>query len=147
MAKPRGRPFPPGNKAGTGRPPGSRNKATKAAQGLFAEFSEPVSKKCLSMALQGDSTALRLCMERILPAHKSIPLQFKMPKVQSLRDLPAAANALLQAIAKGNLTPNEGERMVGLLEKYRQMLVTADLVPRVETLEEQNRNADPHEGA
>jgi hypothetical protein len=32
--------------------------------------------------------------------------------------------------------------MVGLLEQYRQMLVTADLVPRVETLEEQKKNAD-----
>jgi hypothetical protein len=73
MAKARGRPFPPGNAAGSGRPTGSRNKTTQATQGLFSEY-EPVTKKCVALAMQGDSTAIRLAMERILPARKSAPL-------------------------------------------------------------------------
>jgi hypothetical protein len=143
MAKARGRPFPPGNTASSGRPPGSRNQATQAAQGLFSENSEAVSKKCLVLAMQGNSTALRLCMERVLPACKSMPSQFKLPKVRGLADLPKAAEAILQAVANGELTPDQGERMMALLERYRAIRETAELVPRVETLERQNKIRKP----
>jgi hypothetical protein len=139
MAKARGRPFPSGNIAGSGRPTGSRNKATQAAQGLFSEHSEAVTKKCLVLAMQGDSTALRLGMERILPVRKSAPLQFKLPKMRSLADLPKAAHAILAAIAKGQLTPEEGERVMALLERYRDIVVTAEILPRVEVLEQQSQ--------
>jgi uncharacterized repeat protein (TIGR03803 family) len=94
MAKARGRPFPTGNAAGSGRPTGSRNKTTQAAQGLLSEYAEPVTKKCLTMAMHGDSAAMRLVMERILPARRSAPLQFKLPKMK-LSDIPKGAQAIL----------------------------------------------------
>ena len=146
MAKARGRPFPPGNTASSGRPLGSSNKATQAAQGLFSQHSEAVSKKCLVLAMRGDSTALRLSMERVLPARKSMPLQFKLPKVRSVADLPKAADAILQAVAKSELTPDEGERMMALLERYRAIGETADLVPRVEKLEDQQQSRNTAAG-
>ena len=139
MAKSRGRPFPPGNTASQGRPPESRNKATRAVQELFSQNGVAVSKKCLLMAMNGDSTALRLCMERVLPARKSLPLQFKLPKMQSAAELPQAAQAILQAVAKGQLSPDEGAAVMALLETYRETLVTAEIAQRVEILEKDNR--------
>lgn len=143
MGKPRGRPFPAGNTASRGRPPGSRNKTTQAAQALFSENSEAICKKCLVLAMQADSTALRLCMERILPASKSSPVHFKMPKIRGLADLAKASQAILQAIANGELTIDEGQSMMALLERYRTIGETAELVPRLELLEEQYKSRNP----
>jgi hypothetical protein len=139
MAKARGRPFSPGNAAGSGRPTGSRNKATQAAQGLFAEYAEPVTKKCVALAMQGDSTGMRLAMERILPARRSAPLQFKLPKMKSLSDIPKGAHAILTAVAEGQLTPDDGDRVMALLERYGRILETTGILPRLEVLESLER--------
>jgi len=63
----RGRPFEAGNKFGRGRPRGSRNKTTVLAQELLESHAEPVVRKALMMAIQGDTAAMKLCMDRILP--------------------------------------------------------------------------------
>ncbi len=66
----RGRPFAKGrsgNPACSG-PLGSRNKATMAARMLLAGEAEALTRKAVELALTGDPTALRLCLERILPA-------------------------------------------------------------------------------
>jgi Family of unknown function (DUF5681) len=50
-----------------GRRRGSRNKATLAAAVLLAGESEALTRRAVEMALGGDPTAMRLCMERVLP--------------------------------------------------------------------------------
>ena len=39
----RGRPFPPGNKFGRGRPKGSKNKRTQAAESYWRNIARPFS--------------------------------------------------------------------------------------------------------
>ena len=65
-AQVRGRPFPKG-RSGTpaGRRLGSRNKATLAAQKLLAGEAEALTRRAVEAAFAGDSTAMRLCLERI----------------------------------------------------------------------------------
>jgi hypothetical protein len=66
--KPRGRPFKKGVSGNpAGKPPGSRNRTTLAVQALLDGEAERLTRKCVELALQGDSTALRLCMERLVP--------------------------------------------------------------------------------
>jgi hypothetical protein len=132
MPKPRGRPFQPGNETGRGRPRGSRNKSTAAAQELLGENGADVIRKCLRMAKQGDPTALRLCMERILPARKSPTVRFKLPRIRSVADLPGAMDSIMQAIAKGRLTPGEGQQILALVDNSRRVLETEErLRPKV----------------
>ena len=133
MAQPRGRPFQPGNTAGRGRPAGSRNKVRLAAQELLSEYSEPIVKKWFAMVGQGNSTALRLAIERILPTRKTV--HFRLPKIQSLADLRAAGQAVLQALAKGQLTAEEGDAILKMLNSYRELLESTDLEPRLQALE------------
>jgi len=68
-----GSPFQPGNRFGRGRPQGSRNKATIALQKMLDGCGESITRKCALMAMQGDPTALRLCMERLIPPPKRSP--------------------------------------------------------------------------
>jgi|SRR6476469_5365777 len=61
-AKTRGRPFGQGN---PGRPKGSRNKSTLAAEALLEGEAEVLTRRAVERALQGDIQALRLCLDRL----------------------------------------------------------------------------------
>jgi hypothetical protein len=79
----RGRPWVKGQSGNpAGRPKGSLNKSTisarKLAQKFLNEAVEPVFQKLVEMAQQGDPQALRLVVERILPAMKA----FEEPKIR-----------------------------------------------------------------
>jgi hypothetical protein len=54
--------FAEGN---SGRPHGTRTRATRAAEALLDGESEGLTRKAIELALGGDTTALRLCLERI----------------------------------------------------------------------------------
>jgi hypothetical protein len=70
MSQVRGRPFQPGNTFGRGRPAGSRNKSTYALQSMLDQHAEVILKTAARMALQGDKSAIRLCIERLLPVRR-----------------------------------------------------------------------------
>ena len=59
----RGRPFEPGQSGNPlGRPKGSRNKTTLLAESLLDDQSEPIIRKVIEKALQGDFSRLaHLC--------------------------------------------------------------------------------------
>ena len=76
----RGRPFPPGN---PGRPKGARHKATQAIQALLDGEGEALTRKAIELALAGDATALRLCMDRILPALRERPVVVELPPLRA----------------------------------------------------------------
>ncbi|MGI9074181.1 MAG: hypothetical protein ACR2JB_23360, partial [Bryobacteraceae bacterium] len=83
----RGRPFRPGNQHGRGRPEGSRNKASLAIQALLDGECEAITRKAVEMAKSGDTTAMRLCLERLLPTMKDRPLRIDLPVVKSTGDV------------------------------------------------------------
>ena len=51
----------------TGRPKGSRNKATLAIESLLHGQAEALAQTAVLKALEGDRVSLRLCMERKAP--------------------------------------------------------------------------------
>ena len=53
-----------------GRPRGARNKATIAAEALLDGEAEAITRKAIELAKTGDITAIRLCLERIIPARR-----------------------------------------------------------------------------
>ena len=50
-----------------GRPKGARNKTTNMAETLLEGQAKALVQKAVSMALSGNTTALRLCIERLIP--------------------------------------------------------------------------------
>ena len=85
--------FSAGN---SGRPKGSRNKARIAIEGLLRGQAEALTKTAVTRALEGDSVALRLCMERIAPAPKDQPVSFSFPTMNNALDASEAAGSLRQ---------------------------------------------------
>ncbi|MCZ6802990.1 MAG: DUF5681 domain-containing protein [Proteobacteria bacterium] len=124
----------------TGKPKGARNKATLAALELLEGEAKNLSRKALEMALAGDTTALRLCLERIVPPTKERPLQdFELPVVSDAKSALDALNTIAQCLAGGELLPGEAATLCNLLEQYRKHFETTELQQRIEALEEKSR--------
>jgi Family of unknown function (DUF5681) len=118
-----------------GRPKGALNKTTLATQALLDEEAEALTRKAVELAKTGNPMALRLCLERVLPPRKDRPINFTMPKVEGAHDLPKVLGAILEAVAKGEITPGEGQTLTTMMEAYRKGLETADFDARLTILE------------
>ena len=117
-----------------GRPKGSRNKATLAIESLLQGQAEALTQTAVKKALEGDSMALRLCMERIAPAPKDQPVSFSLPKMHNALDASEAAR-VLTAVSEGELTPIEATRVMGLIDSYRRTLELTEIEERLQALE------------
>lgn len=137
MNKSRGLPFPPGNRLGRGRPKGSRNKEKSPGQNLLDEYAQHLTRKCVAMALQGDRSAMRICMDRISPARQDACIRMNLPSIKTVQDVDKAADKVTQGIRRGNITPIEGGRMMNILESRSRVIETVDLERRLEKLEEE----------
>jgi len=118
-----------------GRPKGARNRTTRTVEVLLAGQSEALTQKAVDMALGGDTTALRLCLERIAPPRKDVPVSFELPVIENAQTAAEAAQAVLSAVAQGEITPLEGASVMGLIENYRRILEATDLEHRLQALE------------
>ena len=130
--------FSPGN---PGRPAGARNKTSRAIEQLLDGEAEGLTRKAIELALAGDTTALRLCLERIAPGRKDNPVEFELPAMEGAEDASQAAGAVLAAVSRGELTPLEGASVMGLVENYRRTLELTEIELRMSQLEEVYRVA------
>jgi hypothetical protein len=102
---------------------------------LLEGQAEALTQKAVELALSGDTTALRLCLERVAPPRKDAPVQFKLPQMATARDAARAAGAALEAVSEGELTPSEGAQVMALVDAFRRTLETTELEARVAALE------------
>ena len=125
--------FAPGN---PGKPKGSRHRATQALEQLMDGSAEALTQKALDLALEGDVTALRLCIERIASPRKDTSVTFDLPSMKTAAEAAGAASAILDAVAQGELTPLEGASVMALVENFRRVLETSEIESRISALEE-----------
>ncbi len=131
--------FAPGN---PGRPRGARHRVTRAVEALLEGEAEALTRKAIEAALGGDTTALRLCLERIAPAPRDRTVELDWPKVEAASDVPAALAAIIAAVAEGAITPGEGAALAALLERFRGAYELADIESRLRALEDTHANQD-----
>ena len=109
--------FKPGHSGNpNGRPKGSLNATTLAAQALLDGEAEILTRKAIELAKGGDLAALRLCIDRLVPPRKDRPVPFDLPKIESARDAANAISAVLTAVSTGDLTPAEASDVTRLLD-------------------------------
>ena len=130
-----GRPFAKGRSGNPGgRRRGSHNKATLAAAALLAGESEALTRKAVEMALAGDPTAMRLCMERVLPPCRERTVKFSLPPIKvapagetcgpTAEDVSRAMNAVTSALARGEITPGEAETIAEVVDTFVRAIET-----------------------
>ena len=124
--------FAPGN---PGKPKGSRHRATQAIEAMLEGQQEALTQAAIDKALEGDVTALRLCLDRIAPARKDAPVSFDLPTIETAEDAAKAARAILKAIAEGDVTPLEAATVMAVVEQFRRTLETTEIERRITALE------------
>ena len=149
-AQKRGKPFPPGNRSGKGRPVGSRNKTTLACEELMEEEGEAITRKAIEMAKQGDHVAMKLCMDRYYPPRRERRLKLELPDIQTAGDVHTALRTVVQEAAQGNITTGQAEHLAKVLEFGRRAIETEDLANRIAELEnkvKENEESDERRAA
>jgi hypothetical protein len=124
--------FASGN---SGKPKGSRHRATRAALAMLDGQSEALTAKAVELGLGGDVTALRLCLERIAPPRRDAPVTFALPALTCAADAARAAAAILAAVSDGELTPTEGGSIMALVETWRRTFELTQIETRLSALE------------
>lgn len=131
--------FKPGNPGGPGRPAGSRNKATLMLDHLAGSEGAAVLQAVIASAKGGDMTAARLILDRVWPARKSRTVSLPLPTITTAEDVLRAIGAVVDAVAAGKITPDEGAAVAGILENKRRIIETVGLEHRLTALEEGRR--------
>jgi hypothetical protein len=102
-------------------------------QELVTERAGPLTQKVIELAMAGSERCLLLCLDRILPQHR--PIDFKLPAINSVEEMPAAMAAVTSAVTEGKLTAEAALQFARLLESYAQVLKTHDFAARLDALE------------
>jgi hypothetical protein len=129
----RGRPFEKGN---AGRPKGARHRATLAAESLLDGEAEALTRKAINLALLADdTTALRLCLERILPPRRERPVHLKLGTLQSAADAAGAMATITAAVAASEITSGQAAELSKLVEAFVKALEASDFEQRLRAVE------------
>ncbi len=118
-----------------GRRQGSRHKATIAMEVILDGEAEKLTRKAVEMALNGDATAMRLVMERLLPPRRTRPVRLSLPEIHSATDVDTAVSAVIQSMAVGDMTPDDAGQIAAVLEVRRRSIATVEIYDRLKALE------------
>jgi hypothetical protein len=132
----RGRPFEKGQSGNpAGRPPGIGKRATQAMQLLLDGEVQALTRKALELALDGNTMALRMCLDRIGPPRRERAVPIKLPPVRDPADLAGTMTAIITAAGEGAISPDEGGRLARLVEVFLRAVETRDFERRLQLLE------------
>ena len=98
-----------------------------------------LTRRAIELALEGDTTALKLCLERIVPQRKSRAVSFDLPPIERAEDLAGAIGSVLQEASCVRLLLDEAAALVGMMESKRKAMETIDLENRLQALERKAR--------
>ena len=131
-----GRKFAPGQSGNpSGRKAGTRSKATIFGEAIMQQDADAIVQAVVDAAKGGDPTAMRLCVERLIPARKGRPIAFSLPKLKTAADVGEALSAVAAAMATGELTPEEAGAVAAVVELRRKAIETTELEKRITALE------------
>ena len=138
--KQRGRPFEKGQSGNpAGRPRGSRNRATRAMQKLLDGECDALTRKAVELALEGNTTALKLCFDRLLAPRRDRAAPVKLPAVEDAGGLAGAMAAIVAATGNGEISSTEAGRWARLVDVFLKALETHEFEQRLDALEKRVR--------
>jgi hypothetical protein len=128
-----------GNPAG--RPLGSRNKVNQAAEAALEAVGGGLVDRIIDHAGAGHPTAMRLCMDRMLPMGKHRPVGVVLPPVDVPDYALMAAAEISRAFANGEISIDEAKGLIGLAEGMARLVApktqaATDLAERLARCEE-----------
>lgn len=116
-----------------GKPKGLGDKRTELRE-LFKPHASALVEKAIQMALEGDSQAMRLCMDRLVAPIKAQSLPVVLKDMNGA--LAEQGDAVLKALGEGRITPSEGASIQQALIAQARIVEVDELERRLTELEE-----------
>ena len=111
-----------------------------AALGWFDQVApalpDAIVEAVVTAAKGGDPTAMRLCIERLIPVRRGRPITFPLPALKTADDVGNAIGTIVQGMARGELTPDEAGAVAAVVELRRKAIETSELEKRIAALEQ-----------
>jgi hypothetical protein len=105
-------------------------------EAIIAKDGPTIIKALVGLAKGGDTAALRMVADRLLPVRERVLELSDFPEIREVKDLPIAAAYITRCVAQGRVTPSEGSSLMGLLSGARQAHEVADLAERLAVIEQ-----------
>ena len=109
------------------------------AEKFMEDDAENIVRAVVSAAKAGDPTAMRLCIERLVPLRKGRPIMFDLPDIETASDITKAFCMIAKAMAAGELTPDEAGTVATVIEAHRKAIETAEFEEKLRKLEARGR--------
>ena len=129
-------------KGRSGNPAGRPKNAGKVAKlrALLDPHAEDLVKKAKDMALEGDMTALRLCLDRLVPPIKIKDELVSVPGLNSSNGLVEQGQAVIDALASSEITPGEAATLMQTVANQARIIEVDELERRITALESKHGN-------
>jgi Family of unknown function (DUF5681) len=119
----------------TGKPKGARNRASLLLDKMAQADAAAVLRAVLDKAKRGDMTAATTVLARLWPVQKGRSIALDLPHIATAEDVIAALDVINAAIGCGQITPDEGAAIAGVVEQHRKAIETVELEQRIARLE------------
>jgi Family of unknown function (DUF5681) len=138
--------FLPGQSGNpAGRPLGARNKKTLALEAAYEAKAEMAVNDIMERAKSGDRAAMRLCMDRAVPAGRHRRISFALPRIRSPEDAEAAIDVVMDGLAEGVLSLSEVAELLRIVERLLEMANTIGEMKHVRDSVARGRSAQAHQ--
>jgi hypothetical protein len=103
---------------------------------------EQLIQRVVDLAQAGDVSCLRMLLDRLWPPRRGQPVKLDMPPPKTSADVLKVTTSLWRAIGEGRFTPDELSALSLVAERSLQVINQADLLKRIEVLEEDRGRRD-----
>lgn len=142
-----GRPWPRGTSGNPkGRPMGAaghRQKQIAALEKMLDDESERIVRATIQQALAGDTTCVRLVIERLLPVRKERAHIENMPEVRDCESACEALARLIQAASSGETHTADATALGSLVQSFIAASTAREFATRLSQLEQSQRALPP----
>jgi Family of unknown function (DUF5681) len=126
--------FKPGQSGNpAGKPKGAKDRRTEL-RALLAPHAHELIDKVVALAKSGDTTALRILIDRLIPPIKA------RDEAVTVADLDGSVvnqgMTVLKALAAGEITPEQAATMISVVATQARITEVGELERRIESLEQ-----------
>ena len=122
----------------SGNPAGRPKNSGKVAElrALLQPHAQELVQKAVDMALDGDSTALRMCLERLVPPFKAESATVKVPALDTAENITEQGQIVLKAIASGDIPVDDALSVLNAINQQAKLEEFGELKERLERIEQ-----------
>jgi hypothetical protein len=91
---------------------------------------------CKVLALKGNQHAIGFWLDRLEPRCKPKNSRFRLPPIRTADDLVKVLPAVMRAVARGQISAQEGEAFGRMLESQQRVVEASEYEARIQALEQ-----------